>query len=255
MVDSERLERLRLAYQTDKITVYREYVQNLFLFYFYQKPGSEKNLFKGGTALRLVYKSPRFSEDLDFSATAIDRREIENILTEVLVDFDNASFKSRLVEAKPTMGGYLTNFETRVYGVKVKTAVQISSRTKIGDSCDTLSILNDYIPAYTAKVLPFSELAGEKVQAVLTRGKPRDFYDIYFLLRANLYPRARIQDLPEIAKKVQGKQINFKKEMSLFLPLSMGPLIKSFPEPLLNEIAKHFKRGINATFQAAKAAH
>lgn len=240
MVDAKQLDRLRVAYQTDKVTVYREYVQNLFLSYFYQKRGSEKNLFKGGTALRLVYKSSRFSEDLDFSATAIDRREIEDILTEVLVDFADAGFKSRLIEAKPTAGGYLTNFETRVYEIKVKTAIQISSRTKVGKSCDTLSILNDYIPAYTAKVLPLSELAGEKVQAALTRGKPRDFYDIYFLLRANLYPKAKIRDLPEIAKKVRGKEIDFKKEMFLFLPLSMGPLIKSFPEPLLNEIAKHF---------------
>ena len=49
----------------------------IFLSYLYQEPGSEKLLFKGGTALRIVFKSPRFSEDLDFSGFNFKHAEIE----------------------------------------------------------------------------------------------------------------------------------------------------------------------------------
>lgn len=38
---------------------------------FYQEKEAEAILFKGGTALRLIYQSPRFSEDLDFSGFKI----------------------------------------------------------------------------------------------------------------------------------------------------------------------------------------
>lgn len=238
MLQPKQLERVRITYQSNDTNVYREYTQHLFLSFFYRKPGSEKILFKGGTALRFVYKSPRFSEDLDFSARSINQREVENILSDVLVDFSQSGFNCKLTEAKPTMGGYLTDFEVAVHHLKVRVAIQISSRKKVDRDCQTLSIENEYIPTYTAKILSLSELTNEKVQAALTRGKPRDFYDLYFLLRSNLFPKERIKDLPTIRQKVEEKEINFKKEMSLFLPSSMTPLIKSFPAPLFREIEK-----------------
>ena len=47
--------------------IVREYFQNVFLAKLYTLSEAEKMLFKGGTALRILYGSPRFSEDLDFS--------------------------------------------------------------------------------------------------------------------------------------------------------------------------------------------
>ena len=42
-----------------------------------------KNAFKGGTALRIIFKSPRFSEDLDFSAYNISIPEINQLVDEI----------------------------------------------------------------------------------------------------------------------------------------------------------------------------
>lgn len=47
----------------------REEVELAFLNRLFASPLSDRLIFKGGTALRLVYASPRFSEDLDFSVT------------------------------------------------------------------------------------------------------------------------------------------------------------------------------------------
>src|SRR5581483_4538838 len=48
----------------------RDYIQHLFLYLLYTAPRREKVgfHFKGGTAIRIVYGSPRFSEDLDFNS-------------------------------------------------------------------------------------------------------------------------------------------------------------------------------------------
>jgi predicted nucleotidyltransferase component of viral defense system len=46
----------------------RDYIQHLLLFLLYRR--SQELVFKGGTALRMVYKGNRYSEDLDFNAPA-----------------------------------------------------------------------------------------------------------------------------------------------------------------------------------------
>ena len=43
----------------------RDYLQHLLLMLLYSR--SQALIFKGGTALRLVYRGGRYSEDLDFS--------------------------------------------------------------------------------------------------------------------------------------------------------------------------------------------
>src|SRR4030066_2367241 len=53
----------------DRTQVVREYWELVILKALYESPYGRHLIFKGGTALRLAYDSPRFSEDLDFSLT------------------------------------------------------------------------------------------------------------------------------------------------------------------------------------------
>lgn len=48
-------------------TVVREEYEILLLKEIFESEYGSSLVFKGGTALRLVYNSPRFSEDLDFT--------------------------------------------------------------------------------------------------------------------------------------------------------------------------------------------
>ena len=80
MISEKTIKELTQKYQTTEINIIREYCQHLFLSYFYQKRKSEQIYFKGGTALRIIYNSPRFSEDLDFTGIHnIAYYEIEDI--------------------------------------------------------------------------------------------------------------------------------------------------------------------------------
>ena len=69
MLTRANLEQFTKQAQTKLENVVREYCQHLFLSYLYQQPHCERLLFKGGTALRIIFYSPRYSEDLDFNTT------------------------------------------------------------------------------------------------------------------------------------------------------------------------------------------
>ena len=71
MLSLENLKEFTKKFQTIEKNIVREYIQHLFLSSLYKFPKAEKLLFKGGTALRVVYGSPRFSKDLDFTGENI----------------------------------------------------------------------------------------------------------------------------------------------------------------------------------------
>src|SRR3989344_5151473 len=82
MMTKEQIERLSKYYRIDGFSIEREYLQLIFLSHLYQHKKSGEIYFKGGTALRLLYQSSRFSEDLDFTSM-YDKKTIEKIITDV----------------------------------------------------------------------------------------------------------------------------------------------------------------------------
>lgn len=238
MIDTKELERIQGVFQTTPETIIREYAQHLFLSLFYKKKQTFPVLFKGGTALRFAYKSPRFSEDLDFSSVEMKVNKIEDIILDVLLDLSRQSVRVEIKDSKATTGGYLANLVVFIEGRRASIAIQISFRDKSKLTPDVISIPNEYIPTYVANLVPQSVLVGEKAQAALTRGKPRDFFDVYFLLREGLIKGRDIEKLKKIREILKQKDIDFKKELELFLPASMKRFVASFPEPLLRELER-----------------
>jgi len=84
MATIEDLNKNAIKNQIQPKYIYREYCQNIFLSFLYQQKKSKQLLFKGGTALRIVYNSPRYSEDLDFTIIDLTNNEIEDMMVEVL---------------------------------------------------------------------------------------------------------------------------------------------------------------------------
>jgi len=207
------------------------------LSYFYQQPDSELVLFKGGTALRIIYKSPRFSEDLDFSGFGISLREIENLILHTLKETETLGIQVRILESKKTSGGYLGIISYSFLDYDARVIVEISLRKKKAKAESAL-IDNDFIPAYTISHLALGDLVEEKITAALSRKKPRDFFDVYFILRANLMKvsaRSRLKAVLEVLKK---EKIDFKKELKFFLPQTHQRLIKDFEKILEREIKR-----------------
>ena len=73
----------------------------------------------------------------------------------------------------------------------------------------------------------------------MTRRKPRDFYDLYFMLRAGLISPERREILREALPIVETTTINFRQELEVFLPKDHQTLIRDFKQNLLSEIKRN----------------
>jgi len=240
MLDVEYLKKLALKFQTREENVAREYLQHLFLSSLYKIKGSENIFFKGGSALRIIYHSPRFSEDLDFSSkNFLLKKEIESIFLEVLSQIEKENIKIELKETKFTSGGYLGILGYNFSGFKGEIFFEVSLRRKELKG-EAQTIVGEYLPAYLIFSLNPCQLVKEKVSALLERSKPRDYYDLYFILRhPELKKFLNKKELEKIKERLKKEKINFKRELEMLLPISHHPILKNFKQKLLQEIEKY----------------
>ena len=244
MITRQFITELSIKNQTSEQNIAREYCQHLFLSYLHKRSGAEKMLFKGGTALRIVFKSPRFSEDLDFSAYNVSISEINQLVDEILKDIEKEGIQP-VKKVNPetdgeTSGGYFAIINLKLMEFDSEIKIQVSLRTKEQIGSNTTLVENDFIPPYTIVYLEERLLVGEKVRALLDRAKPRDFFDLYFMLRH----RELVKFVPKDIEDLKGKLLEvlkngWEKELKLFLPVSYQTLIKDFQERLKKEIDLH----------------
>lgn len=236
MIAQDQINKLITQYQTSDINVLREYYQHVFLSYFFQQPETNNIFFKGGTALRILYKSPRFSEDLDFSSDLSEKSEIEQILIQALDQTEKEGIPTEYEEATPTSGGYrATIIFQKDPIVKIDLEISLRQGEKRGE---LMTVINDFIPTYTVFALQQNQLVDEKIQALLARRKPRDFYDLYFILRANLLPAEKKNVLPQTLKALQETDVNFETELKQFLPKTHWAIIRDFRTTLERELSR-----------------
>ncbi len=206
--------------------------------------------FKGGTALYKFYNLNRFSEDIDFDITGKKINipsMIENVIraTELLgmsktlykkeeyTNDINVRFgiKGPLYDGgKKSMSRVVLNISKREHPVFVERKLLISSYPEI--------------PSFEINVISQEEISAEKIRCIMTRDKPRDIYDLYFLLKKGV-----IIDEALVNKKCKIYGLTFDKEFffgKLYQKQKMwstdlkGLLIGTLPgfEDVVNELKK-----------------
>lgn len=239
MVSEEFISNLAVKYQTNELNIRREYFQHLFLAYFYQQPKSANIYFKGGTALRILYNSPRFSEDLDFNSSLINFKGIEDLLVDTLAQMEKENVSFSLKEAKQTTGGFLGVVSFEAFEQHMEIRIEVSLR-EADKKCETVAVTgNDYVPPYNLIAVTEKELVAGKMRALLDRKKPRDFYDLYFILRKQLPIPNKKTVLAKALTALRASKINFDVELKQFLPKSHWIIIKDFKQTLKREIARY----------------
>ena len=176
----------------------RDYVQHLLLWLLYSR--SQGLVFKGGTALRVVYGGNRYSEDLDFNGPAdVDAtRALWAKVISGLLDFGIAA-ESRNEWTSEV--GY--SFDVSFCGPlwdgrdrsKGKVRVDVNRRQEPVETCREL-VTSDYadVRPFVVTALTSAHLMAEKIRALVMRGKARDLYDVWLLLHQGIAPD---QDLIE----------------------------------------------------------
>lgn len=238
MIDKKFVEETANKWQTTAFNVSREYLQHRFLTFLYQKENSRSLFFKGGTALRILFNSPRFSEDLDFSIINISSEKIENLIQAVLIDMEGENLDSEILESKKTTGGYIFIHRTSIFDFTIDLTLNlIVGKKAVGD---VILINSPLVPIYSVQGLKQEDLLKEKFLAALSRQKARDLFDLYFILRTqNLRSLVKInleerKKLVRILKKLDKNKIG--RELKPLLPKSFHLLVKNISELLIKEL-------------------
>jgi len=141
-------------------------------------------VFKGGTALRLAYGSPRFSDDLDFSVLRpISEEDFKRACLAAARNVPEAA----LVEALAKHYTLFALFQFRIpyiarpFSMKIEISVR-KEPWKQGRDYE-LKLLSSEVTNMTAlaQVATLERMHKDKRKAFESRRQPRDLYDLWFL--------------------------------------------------------------------------
>jgi len=252
MISETQLEELSRYFKIDKFTIFREYLQVLFLNYFYREKMAEKIYFKGGTCLHLFYNSPRFSEDLDFSTT-LSSKKIKELLKKTIkilkIEIPELSLNF-VYQSKKSL-----RFKIKYQGKLFKYPLTIRldfSFEKIFLEPNILSLKTKFPIAFFSLIAceKEEEILAEKIRAFLWRKKGRDIFDLWYLLDKGVLINKEL-----LKKKLKMVNLKFDKDnllkkikkypekkiyldLAKFLPLNYRKIIPELKERLILILSK-----------------
>ena len=201
----------------DVTQVVREFWETVILKGLFDSPEGKLLVFKGGTALRLVYGSPRFSEDLDFSLTT-DRlrdkftlllKKITSPFPELVITDLEEKYYTCLGEIKVTQDYLPTPFRIKV---------EISKRRERGYKSD-LAMISSPVSTVQClgRVATLEQLYKDKLACLKDRAKSKDVFDLWYIcqkLRRTYAP----QDISTPEKELV-------RDLRKYLPKDFWPVI------------------------------
>ena len=170
--------------------ILREYLQTIILNSIYKSSFAPSLFFVGGTALRLVYNLPRFSEDLDFNTPALDQDDFTKLLERVETALSLEGFSPVLSsKRRATLLIATLNFPgvMREYGIMNSRGGDMLIKLEVNKPAWPLSteshVVSRYGYNFSAIVMSKGALLSEKLAALLSRRRGRYIYDLLFMLR------------------------------------------------------------------------
>jgi len=167
-----------------------EYLQHEILDSIFKEKSSASLSFIGGTAIRILYQNPRFSEDLDFDNFGLSFSEFETLLKTACKDMAKKGFviEYRFVER----GAY--HCYIKFPDILYQSGISPESSRKILIRIDTEAkgkyyepqryIINRFAVYRQICTAPASVLLAQKMMTVLERKreKGRDLFDVSYLM-------------------------------------------------------------------------
>ena len=167
--------------------ILREYLQAHILYSIQQAGAFSHIAFQGGTALRFLYSTRRFSEDLDCALENKEGFDFEKMKNKILKDLQNSGFSAVVIEKKEKIVKVLSVrvsellFESEVSDRKnenLNVSVDIDRRPPLGAHFTTTLVTRHF--ALSLRHHDLASLMAGKLSAVFTRPyvKGRDLYDL-----------------------------------------------------------------------------
>ena len=211
MLNKEEIEKIARERGEQPKIIEKDYLLEMLLFLLGDY--GKELVFKGGTALYKLHSLPRFSEDLDF--TLARKIDTDKATRGIMRKLEQAGIFGRIKEL--SVYGSQQNIRLELRGplfdgnpsnANVIT-INISMKEKPIYNAVEERIYPKYkdIPSFVVSVMPLQEILTEKIRALFTREKPRDVFDIWFLVK-----KGASTSLQDVNKKLKLYKEKFTKE-------------------------------------------
>ena len=186
---------------------------------------SSNLVFYGGTALRLAYDSPRFSEDVDLlNISSLNFSGFKNFIQKVAKTRKNW----KIVDLKDKRNTFFAIFNVRDEKLKHNFSVKVEAHKPAGkvNLKTELKIIKSPVSINQPLLLVprLTELKRLKEDALIGRKKARDIFDLWYIAQVLREILILPNDLPNFTKR------EFSNELQVFLPKKYYPIIKELYE-------------------------
>ncbi len=249
MIDPAQIKTLAAQAKIDPGIVEKDYVISKALMALSKDKEFQNNfVFKGGTALKKCYYPQwRFSEDIDLTAAAKLKTKGIKTIFQKAVDAESQLFgiPMRVMEYSqyPKTGNGIITAQLKLgYDGPLRKASGQKNNIRVDISFDEklhthpvdktiFKIYTDDIDA-TIKVYSLEEIIAEKLRSILQRGKSRDYYDVWVLLKGYHKDFSSKLMIDIMKKKCKDKNIQVPKVDDFFIPGSV------------DEAGRYWERGL-----------
>lgn len=250
MISRDQINEFSKRLAIDEYTIIREYIQVVFLGVLYAIPDSSKIYFKGGTAIRLLLKSGRFSEDLDFTSE-LPAKKLDEIVNETVKKMSLVIPDMTLKRTEENKYAYtgILSYKTEAMKQPLNIHLDFSLREKPETSAETV-LETDFpvAPQPVVRHMAWQEILAEKIRAFLYRLKGRDVYDLWFMLqkgveldweminrKTSMYKiKTSLQDLMNRIGEFEDKKL--KNDIAKFLPAHDRNLVDHLKEVTMSQL-------------------
>lgn len=203
-------ERLALELKINVTQVVREYWEVALLNRLFKTPESKNLVFKGGTALRLAYGSPRFSEDLDFSLSEDELQDVFEVMAAGLVE---PFTKAEITDLAAKRWTYLCDIRV-VEGYLAqpfRIKLELSRRPAPVYGSELRLITSPTTPVQAlCRVATLEQMYQDKQDCIASRAAPKDIFDLWFI--------SQRLGIPYKAPDTMVTPGQLKRELAKYLP-------------------------------------
>ncbi len=217
----------------------KDFILTLVLREIYNSQFKNALVFKGGTALHKLYLHKRLSVDLDF--TALDEFDVDifkNIL--LIKDIDSKIRKIGTFENSVSIDLKYTSLLNYPDSIKI----DISLREKPLLGLKEVALQSPYFPDFPVTVFQIEEIAAEKMRALIQRKRPRDYFDMWLLLKEIEFKD--FEKLAEIKLAAMDDKLDIRKvftDLEIVRSLWKDDLVQLIPElPDFDSVIKDLKK-------------
>ncbi len=262
----QMLSNYEMNSENDLINALKEVFQEIALLGLYNGGFFEKAAFYGGTALRILYNLPRFSEDLDFTLLEKnDKFDLEKYFLPVVEEFEalgikiDISKKEKRDSSSDIVSAFLKN-DTSIHTLNIQSndldnilgGIYSGKKLKIKFEVDTNPPLKFQTEAKTLLLpktfniisMTLPNLYAGKMHAVLCRKwqrrvKGRDWYDFEWYVKNNT--KLNLEHLQERMYESGDLDRNIKLDLALFKDLMYKRIENLNIKSAINEVSPFIK--------------